>query len=167
MKKVLFVIHGLGIGGIETCLVNLINALPSEKIQIDLLLEHPIYIMRDRIKAKINYVDVSKYIMDPSESLDAIKQHGGIMKNLFWFIRYAVFRVLVKIKAKKKWQIFKKLPKKYDVAIAYSQEGYGPYYVIDKVSAKKKVLWYHAGVYEYPDSLQASCRKMYQIQKSY
>lgn len=149
-KDLLFVVHGLGIGGIETCLVNLVNALPIDKFNIDILLEHPIYDMKERIKVPVNYIEVSRYMMDPSESLDAIKQHGGILKNIFWFLRYAVFRVLVKLKAEKKWKVFQKLPKHYDVAIAYSHGGYCPYYVIDKVSADKRVLWYHSGVYSYP-----------------
>ena len=30
-KKILFVCYGMGIGGIEKCMVNLINVMPEEK----------------------------------------------------------------------------------------------------------------------------------------
>ena len=34
MKSVLFSCYGLGIGGIEKCLVNLINAMPEDEFDI-------------------------------------------------------------------------------------------------------------------------------------
>ena len=43
MKKILFVCYGLGIGGIEKCMVNLINVLPEDKFDIDILLMNPEY----------------------------------------------------------------------------------------------------------------------------
>ena len=150
-KNMLFVVHGLGIGDIETCLVNVLNALPMDRFNVDVLLEHPIYTMKDRIRVPVNYIDVSRYMLDPSESRDAIKQNGGALKNFGWFLRYAIFRVLVKLRVEKKWIVFKKLPQKYDIAISYSHEGYCPYYLIDKVDADKKVMWYHKGVYDYQE----------------
>ena len=40
-KSLLFVCYGLGIGGIEKCLVNLINALPEACYDVDLLVMNP------------------------------------------------------------------------------------------------------------------------------
>lgn len=44
---------------------------------------------------------------------------------------------------------FKKFPvDNYDIAIAYSNYGYSPHYVINKVKAARKVLFYHHGTYD-------------------
>ena len=59
MKKILFVCYGLGIGGIERCLVNLINELDSNLYDIDLLLLNPEYDLLDEIT---NEVTLSGYV---------------------------------------------------------------------------------------------------------
>ena len=147
MKELLFVCYGLGIGGIEKCLVNLINVLPEDMFNIDLLLMNPEYDLKDQIKRKVNFIDSYKYVMNTTDTMNDISAHGGIMKNIGTFIRYCCFRVSVKLDLKP-WKWFIQLPKKYDVAIAYSQNDYSPCYVIDRVNARKKVMWYHNGAYE-------------------
>ena len=54
----------------------------------------------------------------------------------------------MKLRLSGAWKTFRPLEKEYDIAIAYSQNDYSPYYVIDKVKAARKVLWYHNGAYE-------------------
>lgn len=158
-KKLLFVCYGLGIGGIETCLVNLINALPEEKFQIDVLLMNPQYELKSRVKRDVQYLDSFKYVMNTTDTMNAIYKHGGIIKNLGKFISYCQFRVRVKLRISS-WKTFKKLPVHYDIAVAYSQNDYSPYYVIDKVSANRKVMWYHNGAYE-------SDKRKYERDKKY
>lgn len=145
-KKILFACYGLGIGGIEKCLVNLLNVLPSEKFDIDVLLMNPEYESQKDVTAEVNYLDSFRYVMNTTDTLHEIKKHGGISKNLILFLKYCWFRIAVKIGAKA-WKIFKELPGEYDIAISYSQNGYTPYYVIDKVKARRKILWYHNGAY--------------------
>ena len=147
MKELLFVCYGLGIGGIEKCLVNLINALPEDKFNIDLLLMNPEYDLQSQIKRKINFIDRYKYVMNTTDTMNDISAHGGILKNIGTFIRYCCFRVSVKLDLKP-WKWFIQLPKKYDVAIAYSHHDYSKYYVIEKTTANKKYLFYHDGVYK-------------------
>ena len=60
-KRVCFVCYGLGIGGIEKCLVNLINNMSEELYTIDLLLMNPELDLRNDIKRKINYIDWFEY----------------------------------------------------------------------------------------------------------
>lgn len=146
-KKLLFVCYGLGIGGIETCLVNLLNALPEKKFQIDVLLMNPEYELKPRIRTSVHYLDSFQYVMNTTDTMNQIKEHGGIIKNLRKFISYCNFRIRVKIGANS-WKAFRSLPSHYDIAIAYSQNDYSPYYVIDKVNADRKVMWYHNGMYE-------------------
>ena len=148
-RKVLFACYGLGIGGIETCLVNLLNQLSDKDLDIDVLLMNPIYDMQDRIKSEnIRFLPVFDYVLNTTDVIRYIKQNNGIAKNLKLFLRYALYRVAVKLRFSKPWLLYKKLPIHYDVAIAYSTNGSTLYYVIDKVEADKKVLWNHNGVYE-------------------
>lgn len=147
-KSILFVCYGLGIGGIEKCLVNFINALPSDKFNIDVLLMNPEYDMKSQIINEVNYLDSFKYVMNTTDTMTYLNEHGGILKNLGKFISYCIFRINVKFGVRKVWKVFKPIKKKYDIAIAYSQNDYSPYYVIDKIIASRKVLWYHNGAYE-------------------
>ena len=146
-KKLLFVCYGLGIGGIETCLVNLLNALPESKFRIDVLLMNPEYESKQKIKTSVRYLDSFRYVMNTTDTMGQIKEHGGILKNPRKFIAYCCFRMAVKLQLNA-WKMFRKLPDHYDIAVAYSQNDYSPYYVIDKVDANRKVMWYHNGAYE-------------------
>ena len=148
-KKVLFVCYGLGIGGIETCLVNLLNQLADKDMDIDVLLMNPIYDLQDRLKAKnVFFLPVFDYVLNTTDVMPYIRKHGGVVRNLLLFFRYIVYRILVKIHFPKPWLLFKKLPAAYDVAIAYSANGSTQYYVIDRVTARKKVFFNHNGLYE-------------------
>lgn len=146
-KKMLFVCYGLGIGGIETCLVNLLNALPESRFQIDVLLMNPEYESKERIRTSVRYLDAFRYVMNTTDTMKQIKEHGGILKCPGKFLSYCCFRMAVKLQLNA-WKTFKKLPDHYDIAVAYSQNDYSPYYVIDKVEADRKVMWYHNGAYE-------------------
>ena len=158
--KVLFVCYGLGIGGIEKCLVNLINAMPEKDFEIDVLLMNPEYDLVDQLKRKVNILDRFGVVMNTTNTINEIQQHGGILNNIGVFFKYCVFRVLVKLQ-KKPWLMFKRLPIEYDVIIAYSHSDYVPYYVIDKLSAKKKVMWYHNGAYNCSGKQYKRDRKYY------
>ena len=145
-KSLLFVCYGLGIGGIEKCLINLINAMPEDEFEIDLLLMNPEFNFLDSIKRKVNILDSFEYVMNTTDTLNDIMAHGGVHKNLAHTVRYVIFRILVKLGIKP-WVVFKCIDKQYDIAIAYSQNDYSPYYVIDKTNAHKKIMWYHNGDY--------------------
>lgn len=146
-KKLLFVCYGLGIGGIETCLVNLINVLPETKFDIDVLLMNPEYSSINNIRRSVCFLDSFEYVMNTTDTLNDIYKHGGILKNFNKFCCYCLFRLRVKFQLKP-WKSFKKIQNKYDIAIAYSQNDFSPYFVIDNVIAHRKVMWYHNGVYE-------------------
>lgn len=54
-----------------------------------------------------------------------------------------------------------KLKKEYDVAIAYSQVSSLKYYLIDKITAKKKYAFYHNGAYTFDDHTKQLDKKYY------
>ena len=145
-KRILFVCYGLGIGGIEKCFVNLLNCMP-EKYDIDVLLMNPQYTFKSQIKRDVNFINIFDYVMNIEDTMGEIKRRGGFAKNIEMVVAYGLFRLRIKFH-RNAWMGFKKLPDTYDIAIAYSHHDFSPYYVIDKVHAKKKVLWFHNGAYE-------------------
>ncbi len=146
-KKLLFVCYGLGIGGIEKCLVNLLNSLPEDRFDIDVLLMNPVNSSIQQIRRKVNFLDSFRYVMNVKDTPREIQQRGGAAKNFSKVFSYCIFRLLIKAK-KNAWMVFRPLPTQYDIAIGYSQNDYSPYYVMDKVRAKRKVMWYHNGAYK-------------------
>ena len=150
MKKILFCVYGLGIGGIEKCLVNLVNALPVDRYDVDILLMNPEYDFRDQLRRPVRFLPMFDYVANVHDTLPEIQKRGGILKNPGLFLRWVHFRLELKF-GKKPWRWFRKLPEYYDAAVAYSQNDLSAYYVIDKVKADRKVFWYHNGAYERSD----------------
>lgn len=79
-KTLLFVCYGLGVGGIEKCMVNLLNALPEEIFDVDVLLMNSEHSSIPQIKRKVNFLDPFLYVMNVDNTMNEIKQHGGILK---------------------------------------------------------------------------------------
>lgn len=76
-------------------------------------------------------------------------------------LRYVEFKIRQLLK-KDEWKACNNLSELYDIAICYCQNGYSPYYVIDKVKAAKKILWYHHGSYEKQGQEKERDSKYYQ-----
>lgn len=153
-KKLLFSCYGLGIGGIEKCLVNLVNKLDEEKYDIDALLMNPETDLKDQIVRNITFLESTKYIFNSEDSWQVKR------KATMRIPQYYIFRIVNKLGIRP-WMIFKKLHQEYDVAIAYSQNDFSPYYIIDKVKAKRKILWYHNGAYLKTEKNYARDKKYY------
>lgn len=147
MRTVLFCCYGLGIGGIEKCLVNLINAMPEEDFAVDLLLMNPKYSFFPSIQRAVTQLDSFCYVMNTTDTYREIRERGGVTRNIAKTARYVLFRLAVKL-GLRSWRTFSPIRKRYDIAVAYSQNDYSPYYVIDKVTADRKIMWYHNGAYE-------------------
>lgn len=149
-KQILFSCYGLGIGGIEKCLVNLINALPADRYDVDLLLMNPEYDFRDQLHRPVRFLDMFDYVANVHDTMPEIRKRGGVLRNPGLALRWCLFRLELKF-GRKPWRWFRPLPEHYDIAVAYSQNDLSAYYVIDKVNADRKVFWYHNGAYERSD----------------
>ena len=79
-KQLLFVCYGLGIGGIEKCMVNLINILPEEEFDVDLLVMEPEYAMKPQIRRKVSYIDAFQYTLNTEFTMQEIRKRGGFWK---------------------------------------------------------------------------------------
>lgn len=158
-KNILFVCYGLGVGGIEKCLINLINKLDKGKYSIDVLPLNPEYDLKSQIIDKINILDTFEYSIITTASLQQYLKEDSFICKYKKIFKYIIFRIYNKLKLKP-WSMFRAIDKKYHIAIAYSQNGFSPYYVIDKISANKKYLWYHNGSYN-------KDKKNYKLDKAY
>ncbi len=152
--KVLIAINDMLSGGAQKSLISFLKALElSGKLdmyKIDLLVADKKGIFLSEIPQDVNVLKAPKYFKWMNCELKDISFWGdfsclGIMGKVCTILKS-------KIKASKSstrsefwytWRNF--IPKnriQYDVAIAY-MDGWPNYYISEKVSAKKKVLWVH------------------------
>lgn len=153
LKKVLFMVSSMNIGGVEKSLLSLLSVIPKEKYDITVLvlekkggfLEYiPNWV---KIKEATWFQEVKPIIMQsPQQTIKDYYDNKKYTKipSFLWsyFIskqfnnRYIYYK-----------QVFKTVPNDrdtYDVAIAYQ----GPtdtidYYIANKVKAIKKISWVH------------------------
>lgn len=152
MKKILFIINSLNVGGAEKSLVSLLNLLPKDKYKIDLYLLKKKGLFIQQVPESVTI----KVVPFPYNCLSRkVSDFKFFMKNgLIWWIKKIYRTHLAKQLNKKQpgstiqllWSKWKDdiptLTTEYDVAISYI-EGSTNYFIIDKVLSKKKILWMH------------------------
>ena len=145
MKKILFVMTSLYNGGAERSLVNLLNELPEEEYEIDLLLFKKKGMFLTQVPEYVNVMETPKSI---DRMYNSIFNAGLLMP---WKLAgNGISRVMTHNSREKRgfrWKYFysptiSKLEKHYDVALAYIS-GEILYYVDEKVKADKKIVWIH------------------------
>lgn len=153
-KKILFVMMSLYNGGAEKSLVNLLNELPANKYDIDLLFFKKEGLYLSQVPQSIN-------IIDTPEKLH--KLYFG--RNIVRLIGTCVSRLLYgrsSMASAFRWKYFYSkhvdmLPGKYDVVLSYTSNEI-LYYADEKTVADKKIVWIHndyvaakhAKKYDYP-----------------
>lgn len=131
-KKVFITIAHLRFGGIQKSLVTFLEYLVTFT-DIDLLIWDEVIeleVPKGVNVIKIPTVKSVKY---------STRKDGIFSKNTFISVLGSL--------CDKRWKVMKKIKKEYDVAIAYTNGGFGKYFVIDKVNAKKKYTFFHNGAY--------------------
>lgn len=147
-KNILLHIGGLGAGGAEKSLVSFLNTLPEDLYNIDLMLLNKGGLFWNLVPEHVNIIEVPlpynclgisptnwkfyikqspKYLIKKIYSLFKLKKGGRAIAQILW----PLWKNEIKINMKK-----------YDVAMSYI-EGLPNYYVMDRVDAKKKILWIH------------------------
>lgn len=132
MKKILIVNIGTEIGGIEKCLMNFLNYLVGKDCTVDVAFWKPAGPLYSQIPKEVNILSNRGV----GSFKDAIKSASP--KRIINYIRFKQLS-----KAGVPWKALPIMDTEYDLAISYCQNGYSPYYVIDNVKAKEKLLWYH------------------------
>lgn len=153
MKKILFVLPKLSLGGAEKSLIMLLNSISSRfpQTNVDLLLFRPEGAFLSDLPQNVHLLEPPEEIqlLFPSKN-DRTKISLG-KRIKFTFLRY--FSTLVckflfhnkKKQPQKRWIAFYRhyipdLPNHYDFACSFL-DGEASYYVIDKVCSQKKVMW--------------------------
>ena len=145
MKKVLFVIYSLGYGGAERSLVNLLQELPADAYEIDLLLFRKQGAFLQQLPENVRVLDTPEELA----GLYAPVRHAGkqMITKVIGTACGKIARRKKKAAAAFRWKHFygkkiQTLPGRYDVAVAYVGAEV-MYFVRDKVQADRKVVWIH------------------------
>lgn len=145
MKKVLFVIYSMKYGGAERSLVNLLQELPRNKYEVDLLLFQKKGDFLQQIPEWVNVLDTPK-AMDGLYAPMGKGRHWGIVK-LMGTVCSRLARKNYKAQLAYRWRHFyskwiNHLPKHYDVAVAYAGTE-NLYFISEHVDADRKLVWIH------------------------
>lgn len=167
MKRILFVIPSMRIGGAEKSLANLLNLIDLNEYDINLLMFKPGGELLQQIPSGIHVLETDPslfYAYKCDKNVFSCK--AGVRSEILRIFSTGVCKILYGNCARqKRWTKFYKalLPKldsEYDVAIGYL-EGDASYYVIDKVNAKRKILWVHSNFDNIKKNEDASVYKEY------
>ena len=149
-KKLLFVIDSLGIGGAEKSLVTLLNCIDYSRYDVDLQLFSIGGEFEKFLPKYINILPIIEYLSYCSKGIISTTSPKYFISRLCYSLKLRFNKTaLHPDKAMMFWKSVKKSfpknDKQYDVAIAYSQ-GVPTFYVIDKVSSKRKIAWVNASL---------------------
>ena len=122
-KKVLFTTYNLEIGGIETCLVNLVNNFDFDKYEVDIILQKK---EGELLKQLNNNVYVSDYNLSKIENNFLRK-----IINLFKIIKIYILNY-----------------RKYDFSICYGY-GYKPSSILALLASKNNAVWMHTNIVQF------------------
>ena len=155
------------IGGAEKSLTNLLNLIDLNEYDINLLMFKPGGDFLQQIPSGIHILKTDPslfYAYKCDKNVFSCK--AGIRSEILRIFSTGVCKILYGNCARqKRWTKFYKtlLPKldsEYDVAIGYL-EGDASYYVIDKVNAKRKILWVHSNF----DNIKKNARQLSRYEK--
>lgn len=156
MKKILFMVINMNIGGTEKSLLNILNELPKDKYEITVLMLEKYGGFLDSIPShvKVEYVEEYPKIKDdlnlpPHIISKKYLKEGQVLKSFSIMKNHTINKISGDRSSYFKY-ILKNFPKKedhYDIAIAFA----GPmdfisYYVVNKINANKKFQWIHFDV---------------------
>lgn len=142
-KKILFVLHGIGLGGSMTSLLNLLELLKNEGYNnIDLLIMEHTGVFLDRARNAANLLPENKklasIVVNPKKLLKRIDVLG-----LFYRLCFVVMKFFLGKRFDRK-NIYKKQAAKYsgyDTVISF-QEG-TPTHFAQYIDAPNKIVWVH------------------------
>ena len=167
MRKILFVIPSMRIGGAEKSLVNLLNLIDLNEYDVNLLMFKPEGDLLQQIPSGVHILETEPSLFYAYKCDKNVFSHkSGIRSEMLRIFSTGICKILYGDCARqKRWTKFYKalLPKldsEYDVAIGYL-EGDASYYVIDKVNAKRKILWVHSNFDNIKKNEDASVYKEY------
>lgn len=149
-KKMVFLLNDMQTGGVQKSIISLLKYLVGRnQYEIDLIIWEQGGILEKEVPSEVHII----YHSYPPSLVDIKKEKKLSVKtkHLFQHIRFKWFSAVLQ----KPWCYFDSVQKQYDIAVSFVHRGYPLFYTIDKVFAKKKVLWFHHGIYEATEKQKA------------
>lgn len=157
MKKVLILIHDMQIGGAQKSLTSfcrcLAGAPAGEDYEVHLMPINPKGEFLSQIPEQIQIIQPPTELrwLGSHVNKKLLKEHfslPAICGQVLWMLRRKLRLFPAKANIQQAlwicWKSFvPKLQESYDIAVSY-MDGVPNYFVMDKVQAKKKVLWVHS-----------------------
>ena len=153
MKKILFAVKNMNVGGVEKSLLSLLNTLDRTEHEVDLLLLEEYGGFMDAIPEWVNVIICKDYAAIKDEvnlpPMQVMKQH---LENGRWDRVAKLLPAYLVTKATKNYRFYYKavfskvgkLPKHYDTAIAYTSIiNYLTWFVDFHVDANEYIGWIH------------------------
>lgn len=149
-KRILVINDSLKAGGAERSCVNFLSLLPEEEYEIDVLLHFRAGIFIKQLPSWVKLVDAPypySCLAHKPKEWEFYIQHPPVI-----WIKKIVRTWRAKHQHKlhlhqSLWQLWKNgfpiFPVEYDIVIG-GQEGISNYYALEKVRAKKKIIWIHS-----------------------
>ena len=152
MKKILFVIPTMRMGGAEKALVSLLKSLSPETVQVDLFLFEQGGVLQEQLPDWVNVlpenVVTRGMLLEFRYHWLSLVRTGHLIAACRRLQRYLLPRIRKTLHLRERFDWAKTakaippLAGSYDVAIGFL-EGVTDFFVIDKVSAKRKIGWIH------------------------
>lgn len=137
-RKILFVNDEMRMGGVARVLNTLMDALPKDQFEIDLLVLHMNGLMMDEIPEGVNVIEGTSFFTPVDESLPLLwkeRNFKEVCKKLHLLFYMKTGLITKKIRKERK----KMLTKQYDVEVA-AKEGFCTIFTAYGDS-KKKINW--------------------------
>ncbi|EMI9090645.1 glycosyl transferase [Bacillus cereus] len=159
MKRVLFMVSSMNIGGVEKSLLSLLSVIPKEKYDVTVLMLEKRGGFLKQLPSWVKIEEVTwfenikpKIMQPPKKTIKEYFENTRYIKGLNFLLTYVVSKKLKDRYVFYK-EIFKDIPynkNKYDIAIAYQ----GPtdiidYYIVNRVTSEKKISWIHFDVFQH------------------
>ena len=182
MKKILFAVKNMNVGGVEKSLLSLLNTLDRTEYEVDLLLLEEYGGFLNAIPDWVNVIVCKDYAAIKDEvNLPPVQVMKNHLKNGRWGRVVMLLPAYLLTKTTKDYRYYNKavfstvgrLPKHYDVAVAYTSIiHYLTWFVDFHVDADEYVGWIHFDVSKItPDRkmllfLHQKMKKIYVVSQS-
>ncbi|MBR4659228.1 MAG: glycosyltransferase [Clostridia bacterium] len=153
MKKVLFVIPTLRMGGAEKALVSLLNSLDPNRIKADVFLFEHGGVLQNQLPDWVNVLPEDTVTRAMTLELrtywcDLLKK-GRISAAAarLWISIRSPLRAKMGMKPVSSWKTVSRhipsLPGRYDAAVGFL-EGFADFFALDKTDASRRIAWIHS-----------------------
>lgn len=157
MKKVLFVVRDMRLGGVPKSLLSFLQCFVGSKYaaqyDLHLLVLDPRGELLSQVPSQVKVIYPSKPVrwMSSRLNMDLLKKYyliPGIIGEIRWIVKKKLHMLPKHLNTEQKvWFHWCSLvpdhDEIYDIVVSY-QDGESNYYAMDKVKAAKKVLWLHS-----------------------